>query len=91
MDKDAAKQAFSQMPAACNDIEMATRSLTGTSLRATWEAEISFTCLADFPGSAYKKGDGATTAGVSLVEWNGDGKVVKQSDYYCWRVSGEQH
>lgn len=84
MDKPTAKLVFGGMLSLCGDIKMTTLGLTGTMEKAQWEAEIAFTCLADFPGSPFKKGDRAKTVGVSLIEWNAEGKVVKQSDYYCW-------
>ena len=87
MDKATAKLAFGAMLSLCGDIQMITRSLNGTTDKAQWEAEINFTCLADFPGSPFKKGDRAKTVGVSLIEWNAEGKIVKQSDYYCWGKS----
>ncbi|KAJ3547074.1 hypothetical protein NM208_g1703 [Fusarium decemcellulare] len=84
MNNDVAKQVFGGMLSLCGDIDMVTRHLSGTADNAVWEADINFTCLADFPGSPFKKGDRAKTVGVSLVEFNSEGKIVKQSDYYCW-------
>ncbi|KAH6982445.1 hypothetical protein EDB80DRAFT_882772 [Ilyonectria destructans] len=68
MDKGMARQAFG---------DMVTRSLAGTTNGAVWEADINFTCLADFPGLPFKKGDRAKTVGVSLIEWNSEGKIVR--------------
>ncbi|KPM42241.1 hypothetical protein AK830_g4358 [Neonectria ditissima] len=87
MDKGAAKKVFGGMLSLCGDIDMVSRNLSGTTNSAVWEADINFTCLADFPGSPFKKGDRAKTVGVSLIEWNSEGKIFKQSDYYCWSNS----
>lgn len=84
MDKSLAKAAFGAMFSLCKDIDMVTRSITGTYEMAVWEAEISFTCQADFPGSPFKRGDRAKTVGVSVIEWNEAGSITKQKDYYCW-------
>ncbi|KAK7419926.1 hypothetical protein QQZ08_010629 [Neonectria magnoliae] len=87
MDKGAAKQVFGGMLSVCGDIDMVTRNLSGTTNSAVWEVDINFPCLADFPGSPFKKGHRAKTVGVNLIEWNSEGEIVKQSDYYCWSNS----
>lgn len=66
------------------EIKMKTKSIHGTTQRAFWEAELSFICMADFPGAPYKKGDRAVTIGVSIIEWDSEGKIIVEDDYYNW-------
>lgn len=84
MDKPVAIATFAAMFSLCKDIHMITRSITGSNKTVAWEAEINFTCQADFPDSTFKKGDRAKTVGVSIIEWNEEGRIAKQGDYYCW-------
>lgn len=84
MDKEVAKDVIGSFLALCADINVVTLSLSGTMEKTIWEAELNFACLADIPNSPYKKGERGKMVGVSLIEWNQEGKVVKQTDYYCW-------
>lgn len=66
------------------NVEMRTRSLTGTIDKAVWEVDFELDLAIDIPGVPYGKGEKAKTKGVSLLEWNKEGKLVKVSDYFCW-------
>lgn len=81
----AAKEVIGSMLTLSADIKVVTLGLSGTMEKATWEAEINFTVPAGFPNSPYKKGDKGKAVGVSLIEWNQEGKIAKQTDYFCWR------
>lgn len=67
-----------------SDVKMVTKSLHGTTERAFWMAELSFTAMADFPGAPYKKGERAVTIGVSVLEFNKEGKITMEADHYNW-------
>lgn len=66
------------------DIELKTKSIYGTTKRAFWELELSFTCMADFPGAPYKKGERAVAFGVCILEWDTEGKIILEDDYCNW-------
>lgn len=77
-------QYFQMMSAVFGDLDLQIVALHGDQKFCTWEAVFNFTVGAETPGIPFKEGEKAKLFNASTIEWNDDGKIVRQKDYAVW-------
>lgn len=72
------EQHFDQMMATCRNIDMRTKSISGSKYFTVWEWNLTGYELPSEPGA---NGRHITIVGVSIAWWNVEGKIIKNNDY----------
>ncbi|KAI0011815.1 hypothetical protein F4779DRAFT_615218 [Xylariaceae sp. FL0662B] len=91
MDKKRLIEYFKFMGAVFGDIKLETKGVYGAHDFCVWECMFEFTVLQDVPAIPYKKGERGKLFCSSMIHWNKDGKIYKESDYAVWANSSGLH
>lgn len=91
MDKKALTDAFKQMATLFGDMKLETTSVRGAVDFCVWECIFEFTLKEDMPGVPYQKGERCKLFSASTIEWNAEGKIVKERDYAVWAKPAVKH
>lgn len=87
LNRTSLEQYYAKMMATCRNINIRTKSISGSEHFTAWEwdltmYELSSEAVADPDFEAKNTGGREITmVGVSITWWNADGKIVKNNDY----------
>ncbi|KAH8880578.1 hypothetical protein GQ53DRAFT_890839 [Thozetella sp. PMI_491] len=84
MDKKALTAYFQQLGSLFGSMDIKTTGVNGVGDFCVWECVFEFTVLEDNAGIPYEKGERGKLFSASVIHWNSDGKIVKESDYAVW-------
>ncbi|KAJ2980330.1 hypothetical protein NQ176_g2703 [Zarea fungicola] len=84
MDKSALAASFNSMAPLIKETTINTTNILGAVDFCIWEYSFEFTLAEETSKVPYRKGERVRFLNATVIEWNAQGRIIKQHDYGVW-------